>query len=56
MSGETDRLLGLAKAIDPRIGGRELDVLLSTGEQVTIALLCMALAKHGVPAVSYTGA
>ena len=56
MSGETDRLLGLAKSIDPRIAGRELDVLLSTGEQVTIALLCMALAKHGVPAVSYTGA
>ncbi len=56
MSGETDRLLGLAKAIDPRITGRELDVLLSTGEQVTIALLCMALNKHGVPAVSYTGA
>ena len=55
MSGETDRLLGLAKAIDPRIAGRELDVLLSTGEQVTIALLCMALTKHGVPAVSYTG-
>ncbi|MBX9609868.1 MAG: aspartate kinase [Gammaproteobacteria bacterium] len=56
MSGETDRLLGLARAIDPRVGGRELDVLLSTGEQVTIALLCMALAKLGVPAVSYTGA
>ncbi|MGE3846864.1 MAG: aspartate kinase [Gammaproteobacteria bacterium] len=55
MSGETDRLLGLARAIDPRVGGRELDVLLSTGEQVTIALLCMALAKLGVPAVSYTG-
>ena len=56
MSGETDRLLGLAKTIDPRITGRELDVLLSTGEQVTIALLCMALNKRGVPAVSYTGA
>ena len=55
MSGETDRLLNLAKAIDPRIGGRELDVLLSTGEQVTMALLCMALAKQGVAAVSYTG-
>ena len=55
MSGETDRLLGLAKAIDPRITGRELDVLLSTGEQVTIALLCMALNKQGVAAVSYTG-
>ncbi len=55
MSGETDRLLGLAKAIDPRITGRELDVLLATGEQVTIALLCMALNKLGVPAVSYTG-
>ena len=55
MSGETDRLLGLAKAIDPRITGRELDVLLATGEQVTIALLCMALNNLGVPAVSYTG-
>ncbi len=56
MSGETDRLLGLARAIDPRASGRELDVLLATGEQVTIALLTMALQIRGCPAVSYTGA
>ncbi|ACL72376.1 aspartate kinase [Thioalkalivibrio sulfidiphilus] len=56
MSGETDRLLGLARAINPRIEGRELDVLLSTGEQVTIALLAMALEARGCPARSYTGA
>ncbi|MFZ1325205.1 MAG: aspartate kinase [Candidatus Contendobacter sp.] len=55
MSGETDRLLGLAKGITPRPNPRELDVLLATGEQVTIALLCMALEKRGVPARSYTG-
>ena len=55
MSGETNRLLELASKVnnDPR--GRELDVLLSTGEQVTIALLCMALAQQGVQANSYTG-
>jgi aspartate kinase len=56
MSGETDRLLGLAKAITPRPSPRELDVLLSTGEQVTIALLSIALQKHHFPARSYTGA
>jgi len=56
MSGETDRLLGLAQNIDPRACGRELDVLLSTGEQVTIALLSMALQFAGTPSVSYTGA
>jgi aspartate kinase len=39
MSGETDRLLSLAREISPRPNPRELDVLLSTGEQVTIALL-----------------
>ncbi|MDT8385353.1 MAG: aspartate kinase [Gammaproteobacteria bacterium] len=55
MSGETNRLLELATAIDPQPGGRELDVLLSTGEQVTIALLTMALHKRGVPARSFTG-
>jgi aspartate kinase len=55
MSGETDRLLGLAREIQPRSEGRELDVLLSTGEQVTIALLAMALAARGCPARSYTG-
>jgi aspartate kinase len=55
MSGETDRLIGLAKAIQERPTPRELDVLLSTGEQVTIALLAMALEKLGCPARSYTG-
>ncbi len=55
MSGETDRLIGLAKGITARPPPRELDVLLSTGEQVTIALLCIALEKHGCPARSYTG-
>jgi aspartate kinase len=56
MSGETDRLLGLAREVSPRPEGRELDVLLSTGEQVTIALLAMALEARGCPARSYTGA
>ena len=56
MSGETDRLLALARNIDPKIDGRELDVLLSTGEQVTIALLAMALNHKGCRARSYTGA
>ncbi len=55
MSGETNRLIELAKQIDPRARGRELDVLLTTGEQVTIALLAMALEKRGYPARSYTG-
>jgi len=56
MSGETNRLTDMAKQIDPAVRGRELDVLLTTGEQVTIALLSMALHKLGQPAVSYTGA
>ncbi len=55
MSGETNRLIGLAKEIDADARGREMDVLVSTGEQVTIALLSMALSKRGYPAVSYTG-
>lgn len=55
MSGETNRLTELARQIDPAIRGRELDVLLTTGEQVTIALLSTALNKLGYPAVSYTG-
>ncbi|OBS10158.1 aspartate kinase [Acidihalobacter prosperus] len=55
MSGETNRLIELAHAIDPKARGRELDVLLSTGEQVTIALLSMALARRGCAARSYTG-
>jgi aspartate kinase len=56
MSGETDRLIGLAKAIQERPHPRELDVLLSTGEQVTIALLAMALDAIDCPVRSYTGA
>lgn len=55
MSGETNRLLGLAAEIDADASPREMDVILSTGEQVTIALLAMALQKLGSAAVSYTG-
>ncbi|MGB1245150.1 MAG: aspartate kinase [Porticoccaceae bacterium] len=55
MSGETNRLIGLAKEIDAQPSMREMDVLVSTGEQVTIALLCMALNKLGIEARSYTG-
>jgi len=55
MSGETNRLMELATAIQPQPDGRELDVLLSTGEQVTIALLAMALKKKSVAARSFTG-
>jgi len=57
MSGETNRLVALAREIMPAVVDvRELDVLLSTGEQVTIALLAMALKELGVEARSYTGA
>src|ERR1017187_9402491 len=56
MSGETNRLFTLAKDVSPQPDGRELDVMLSTGEQVTIALLAMALKDAGVKAKSYTGA
>ena len=56
MAGETDRLIDLAKSVSERPSGRELDVLLSTGEQVTIALLCFALEQVGVPSRSFTGA
>ncbi|WP_339670721.1 aspartate kinase [Dasania marina] len=55
MSGETNRLIAMANAIQEQPTPRELDVLVSTGEQVTIALLSMALNKRGVPARSYTG-
>ncbi|MFL0797137.1 MAG: aspartate kinase [Cellvibrionaceae bacterium] len=55
MSGETNRLIGLAKEIQDHPDPREMDVLVSTGEQVTIALLCMALKKRGWDARSYTG-
>lgn len=56
MSGETNRLIGLAREIQETPLPRELDVLMATGEQVTIALLSMALHKHGCDARSYTGA
>ena len=55
MSGETNRLIGLANAIHDEPNLREMDVLVSTGEQVTIALLCIALEATGVSARSYTG-
>jgi aspartate kinase len=55
MSGETNRLIGLAKDIHDEPNLREMDVLVSTGEQVTIALLCIALEAAGVSARSYTG-
>ena len=55
MSGETNRLIDLAKQISDQPLPRELDMIVSTGEQVTIGLLSMALNKRGVPAVSYTG-
>lgn len=56
MSGETNRLLALAKEIQATPDPRELDVMVSTGEQVTIALLAMALKELGQKAKSYTGA
>ncbi|MCC6473564.1 MAG: aspartate kinase [Burkholderiales bacterium] len=56
MSGETNRLLGLARAVQPEPDPRELDVVASTGEQVTIGLLAMALKQRGLPAKSFTGA
>ena len=55
MSGETNRLIGLSKDIMEEPTPREMDVLVSTGEQVTIALLTMALNHVGCEAVSYTG-
>ena len=56
MSGETNRLLGLAREISSRPDPRELDVIASTGEQVTIGLLSIALTELGLKAKSYTGA
>jgi aspartate kinase len=56
MSGETNRLIALAKEISPNPDPRELDVVASTGEQVTIGLLSMALLELGIKAKSYTGA
>src|SRR5437879_1100113 len=55
MSGETNRLIALAKEVQAEPDPREYDVVVSTGEQVTIGLLCMALLERGVKARSYTG-
>jgi len=55
MSGETDRLIALVKQVQFDPDPREFDVVVSTGEQVTIGLLCMALLERGVSARSYTG-
>jgi len=55
MSGETDRLLKLAKSIDPRGNPREFDQIAATGEQVTIGLLSLAIQKLGLKSRSYTG-
>ena len=55
MSGQTDHLLGLAHQLQSSPNPRELDVLLSTGEQVSIALLSMALESRGCPSCSMTG-
>lgn len=55
MQGETDRLINLAQSLTTEPHPREYDVLVSTGEQVSMALLAMALNAHNVPARSYTG-
>ena len=55
MSGETNRLIALAKEMQLQPTDREMDVLISTGEQVTVALLTMALHELGCDAISYTG-
>ena len=55
MSGETNRLLGLAKEINANPEPRELDQIASTGEQVSSGLLALALQAQGVPAISYAG-
>src|SRR5437868_13719281 len=54
MAGETNRLIALAKEIQPHPDPRELDVVAATGEQVAIGLLAMALLELGVKARSYT--
>ncbi|HCE08338.1 MAG TPA: aspartate kinase [Oxalobacteraceae bacterium] len=55
MSGETNRLLGMAKEISAQPDPRELDMIASTGEQVSVGLLAIALHAEGIDAVSYTG-
>ena len=55
MGGVTDKLIGMATELNSNPAERELDVLLSTGEQQSIALVCMALDEMGIEAVSITG-
>ena len=55
MSGETDRLMRMAREITPVPDERELDMLLSSGERVTIALMAMTLRERGIDAQSFTG-
>ena len=55
MSGETNRLLGLAKELSDRPSARELDMIASTGEQVSVGLLAIALQAEGIDSVSYAG-
>ena len=55
MSGETNRLIALATQLQPQPDPRELDMIASTGEQVSVGLLAMALKAIGVEAVSYAG-
>ena len=55
MAGETNRLIALAKEIQPQPDPRELDMIAATGEQVSVGLLAMALKTIGVDAVSYAG-
>jgi aspartate kinase len=55
MGKETDNLIALANAVSTTQPGRELDMLLTVGERKSMALLCMALAHRGVPAMSFTG-
>ncbi len=55
MSGETDKLTDMAHELNPHPNSREMDMLLSSGERVTVALLAMALEAEGVPAKAFTG-
>lgn len=55
MGNETDRLVQLARAVSPHPARREMDLLLSTGEMVSISLMSLALKKRGVPCIAYTG-
>jgi aspartate kinase len=55
MGNTTNELLGLARQVSPTPGRRELDMLISVGERITMALLSMAVSDLGVPAVSFTG-